>query len=99
MPSSAVSVVGGLVRRTGLVDFSPEQMQFLNYGRVVDATRLRTGFGYTPRYTTASAYESFLAGRPVLPLVPPERLRSAEHAVSAVASAVGTVLPVRGGAA
>ena len=39
-PRSARSA--GIVRGARLVDFSPEQMRLLNFGRVVDTTRLRT---------------------------------------------------------
>ena len=38
IPSPALSSVGRLSRRFGFVDYSPEQMRFLNFGRVVDTT-------------------------------------------------------------
>ncbi|HSY16489.1 MAG TPA: NAD-dependent epimerase/dehydratase family protein [Jatrophihabitantaceae bacterium] len=78
VPAPAVEFVGRLVRRSGMVDFSPEQMQFLNFGRVVDTGALKSGFGYTPRYTTAQAYESFLTQRPVPPVVHARQVRAAE---------------------
>jgi UDP-glucose 4-epimerase len=86
-----VSLVAGLVRRAGLVDYSPEQMHFLNFGRVVDSTKLRTAFGYAPRYTTPQAYDSFLAGRPVLPVVPAERIRDAERLLGMGVDVLGAV--------
>ena len=52
---------------TAYSDYSPEQMRFLNFGRVVDTTVLRTEFGYTPHYTTPEALESFIAGGRRLP--------------------------------
>ncbi|MDQ1744193.1 MAG: UDP-glucose 4-epimerase [Pseudonocardiales bacterium] len=69
VPAPAVQLVGRAVRRSGFVDFSPEQMQFLNFGRVVANDRLKDTFGYTPQFSTAAAFESFLTGRPVPPLV------------------------------
>ncbi len=69
VPAPAVQVVGRAVRRSGFVDFSPEQMQFLNFGRVVSNDRLKDTFGYTPQFSTAAAFESFLTGRPVSPLI------------------------------
>ncbi|HEX8094762.1 NAD-dependent epimerase/dehydratase family protein [Jatrophihabitans sp.] len=69
VPAPAVSFVGRTVRRSGIVDFSPEQMQFLNFGRVVSNDRLKEAFGYTPQYSTEAAFESFLTGRPVSPVV------------------------------
>jgi len=56
-------VTSSLVRRTGLVDFSPEQIGFLLYGRVGDTERLKTQFGYTPKFTTKEAVRDFLATR------------------------------------
>jgi len=79
VPAPAVRIVGNLVRRSGLVDFSPEQMHFLSFGRVVDIDRLRTQFGYTPKYTTQQALDTFLAGRPIKPVVAPERIRQGER--------------------
>jgi UDP-glucose 4-epimerase len=79
VPGPAVELVGSVVRRTGIVDFSPEQTKFLNFGRVVDIERLRTEFAYTPQYTTASAFESFLTGRPVSPVISGEQLRRVER--------------------
>ena len=48
VPGPAVDWVGRLVRRSGMVDFSPSQMQFLNFGRVVDTTKLETEFPLHP---------------------------------------------------
>ncbi|GAC1443159.1 MAG: NAD-dependent epimerase/dehydratase family protein [Mycobacteriales bacterium] len=53
-----VSVVAKLFRRTGLVDFSPEQMRYLEHGRVADVSRLARDFGWAPR-PTAQAFEDF----------------------------------------
>jgi UDP-glucose 4-epimerase len=63
VPAAAISLVGGLVRNSGVVEFSAEQASFLNFGRVVDTSRLRTEFGYTPRLSTEQALASYLDGR------------------------------------
>jgi UDP-glucose 4-epimerase len=81
VPSPAVSLVGQLFRRAGLVDFSPEQMQFLQFGRGVDTTRLREDFGYVPAYTTRSAFDDFVQGRGLTRYVDPERLARLEDRV------------------
>ncbi|HST47634.1 MAG TPA: hypothetical protein VLJ82_07285, partial [Jatrophihabitans sp.] len=69
VPAPAVQFVGRAVRRSGMVDFSPEQMQFLNFGRVVSNDRLKREFGYNPQYSTAAAFSEFLTGWPVRPVV------------------------------
>jgi UDP-glucose 4-epimerase len=83
-PSPAVSIVGSLFRRTGLVDFSPEQVEFLRYGRGVDTTRLREDFGYTPRYTTLGAFDDFVSGAGLNRIVDPDRIESAVHLARAL---------------
>jgi UDP-glucose 4-epimerase len=85
VPSPAVDTVGQWVRRTGLVDYSPEQMRFLNFGRVVDVTRLRTDFGYTPRYTTVEAFDDFVKARGMRPVL----AEAAVDRVEAVVAALG----------
>jgi UDP-glucose 4-epimerase len=64
IPPPAVNVAGQLFRRVGLADFSPEQMRFLEHGRVADMTALSTEFGYTPAYATAEAFEDFVRTHP-----------------------------------
>ena len=51
-----------MFRRAGLVDFSPEQVEFLEFGRGVDTTRLHEDFGYQPRYRTLEAFDDFVQG-------------------------------------
>jgi UDP-glucose 4-epimerase len=82
VPAPAVAFVGKTVRRSGMVDFSPEQMQFLNFGRVVCNARLKSEFGYTPAYSTAEAFDSFLTGRPVEPVINPGLVRAAESTIA-----------------
>lgn len=62
VPRRALGLVGTLVRNSGVLDVTAEDARYLNYGRVVDTTRLRTEFGFTPRYPTAEAVASFLDG-------------------------------------
>jgi UDP-glucose 4-epimerase len=83
VPSPAVAAVGSLFRRAGLVDFSPEQMDFLQFGRGVDTTRLREDFGYAPAYTTLQAFDDFVAGRGLTRYIDPERVSDVEQRVLA----------------
>jgi UDP-glucose 4-epimerase len=83
IPSPAVSAVGSLFRRVGLVDFSPEQMQFLQFGRGVDTTRLVEDFGYRPAYPTRAAFDDFVAGRELKRYIDPDRVAGIEQRVLA----------------
>nr|WP_237706639.1 NAD-dependent epimerase/dehydratase family protein [Kribbella flavida] len=59
LPSFTASSTAAVVRRARLADFSPDQITFLTYGRAVDTTRMRTEFGFEPKYSTASAFDDF----------------------------------------
>lgn len=69
VPMPVVGAVAGLVRRARRVDFSPEQLRFLQFGRAVDTTRLEDEFGYVPQYTTVAAFDDFLARRRIRAVV------------------------------
>ncbi|MFN8097624.1 MAG: NAD-dependent epimerase/dehydratase family protein [Dermatophilaceae bacterium] len=56
--SAAMSVA---FRRAGLIDFSPDQLELLVYGRGIDTTAMRTRFGFAPAYTTREAFADFVA--------------------------------------
>jgi UDP-glucose 4-epimerase len=88
VPSPAVSLVAGAFRRAGLVDFSPEQMRYLQHGRVADVSRLARRFGYAPR-STADAFEDFAEGR--IGLLAPPRISAAEERILAALARRRTV--------
>ncbi|GAA3234507.1 SDR family oxidoreductase [Actinocorallia longicatena] len=48
-----------LARPLGLTPYGPEQTRFLRFRPVLDNTRLKTVFGYTPSKTTAEAFEAW----------------------------------------
>jgi UDP-glucose 4-epimerase len=82
VPLPAAAAVGRAIRRSGVVDFSPEQTQFLHFGRVVSNQRLKDEFGYQPTYDTEAAFDTLLAGRPVSRLISPEFIGAAEQRIA-----------------
>jgi UDP-glucose 4-epimerase len=76
-----VTFAGQGFRRAGLVDFSPEQLRFLEHGRVADTTRLRQRFGYSPRYTSPEAFDDFVRARGLNRFVNPESVAAVESAI------------------
>ncbi|WP_310961426.1 NAD-dependent epimerase/dehydratase family protein [Nocardioides terrisoli] len=77
LPPFAVSAFGSTVGQAKRVDFSPEQVAFLTYGRGVDNTRMRTELGYEPVYSTEQAFDDFAAG--IKPgVLRADRVRAAE---------------------
>jgi UDP-glucose 4-epimerase len=81
VPRPLSGLVGQAFRRTGLVDFSREQMDFLCFGRCMETTRMRTVLGLEPTYTTREAFEDFVRGQHVNGPLSSERMQQAEHAV------------------
>jgi UDP-glucose 4-epimerase len=68
-----IGTIAALVRQTGLVDFSPEQVRFLMYGRVGDVRRLKESFGWRPRHRTLDAFRDFVQKRKLAKVFTPEQ--------------------------
>jgi UDP-glucose 4-epimerase len=81
LPEGATATIGSFVRRSGLVDFSPEQARFLAHGRVVDISRLRDVIGYEPKFTTPAAFDDFVRSRDLASVLSPENVATAERTV------------------
>lgn len=84
VPGPIVGPVAGLSKSllgTRLLDFGPEQVRFLTFGRVVDNTKLKTVFGYTPRWTTRQAFDDYVHGRGLRPVLSADRLDEIESGV------------------
>jgi UDP-glucose 4-epimerase len=88
LPAPLVSSVGGLVRRAHLVDFSPEQLRFLRYGRVVDTTRMRAALGLEPAFTTVATFDAFAHTR-LDAVYRPEQVHALERVLAGLVSRGG----------
>lgn len=88
LPSVVVGPVSRVFRSARLVDFSPEQMRLLNFGRVVDNSRLRGTFGFVPRWTTMQAFDDYVRSRMLRPVIEPGQVDVLERGVLAVARAL-----------
>jgi UDP-glucose 4-epimerase len=62
VPMAAAGLLGSVVKRAGLTDFSGDQLQFLAFGRGLDTARMRSVLGFEPEYTTRSAFEDYARG-------------------------------------
>jgi len=63
LPAGAVRAALGVMRRVGVTQYGPEQVDFLRYRPVLSNRRLKEEFGYTPRKTTEETFAAFLEGR------------------------------------
>lgn len=78
LPSPAVGGLGQALRSTRMLDFSPEQLAVLTFGRGMDTTRMRSELGFEPTYTTLEAFTDFAHG-----LRPPENADADDAEVAA----------------
>lgn len=76
--SPFVSSIGGLVRRARVVDFSPEQLRYLTYGRGLDTTRMRTVLGFQPQWSTVATFDDFVRAHRLNKYLPPSAVQAAE---------------------
>src|SRR6478672_9452143 len=84
VPRSALWAVDSLRRATRYTELDREQLDYLSYGRVMDTTRMRNDLGYNPKWTTAEAFDDYVRGRGLTPIIDPRWVRSMEsRAVSA----------------
>lgn len=81
-----VQPIAATLRRFGVVDFATDQLRFLLFGRVADTTRMKTLFGYEPRFSTKDALLDFARGRGINRLISEERLSEWERDLHALLS-------------
>jgi UDP-glucose 4-epimerase len=70
VPSFGTTFFGGLIRQAGILDFTPDQVALVRYGRVLDTERLRTRLGFEPEFSTAEALRAHAEAVRLSPLVP-----------------------------
>jgi UDP-glucose 4-epimerase len=89
IPRFALSAVDSLRRATRYTEVDREQLDYLSYGRVMDTTRMRNELGYSPKWTTAEAFDDYVRGRGLTPIVDPRWVRSMESRAVAAAQRWG----------
>jgi UDP-glucose 4-epimerase len=88
VPPPLTGIAGTLFRRTGLADFSADQMRFLSFGRGLDTTRMHRVLGLDPAYTTREAFADFVRGRRLRGPLSPDRVEAVEALLLDAARAV-----------
>ncbi|VEG51588.1 NAD-dependent epimerase/dehydratase [Mycolicibacterium aurum] len=89
VPRSTLVAVDSLWRAARSTELDREQLDYLSYGRVMDTTRMRNELGYTPKWTTAEAFDDYVRGRGLTPIVDPRWIRSVENRAVAAAQRWG----------
>lgn len=78
VPEIGLSGAASFAKRSGLIDFSLDQLDFLVHGRVVDTSRLIQEYGYRPR-STADAFDDFVRGHNLSSMISPDNVAAVEH--------------------
>jgi UDP-glucose 4-epimerase len=59
LPGPAVGLLGSVSRRARAAELTPEQTEYLTFGRGMDTSAIRAALGFEPKHTTAGAFDSF----------------------------------------
>ena len=90
VPSIGVWAVDSLRKATMSSELNRDQLAYLSYGRVMDTTRMRRELGFEPGWTTLEAFDDFVRGRGLAPIIDAAWLGSVESRAVAVASRWGS---------
>jgi UDP-glucose 4-epimerase len=80
-------LVGTLYGRTGMADFSTEQIRYLTYGRGLDTRKMREVLKLEPKHTTREAFLDFVRGRRLHGPLSPDVVNDAERRIAHLAGA------------
>jgi UDP-glucose 4-epimerase len=84
MPGAVLAPMSRLFRGTRLVDLGPEQLRYLDFGRVLDTGKLAGRTGFAPRWSTAAAFDDYVTGRGLRPVLDPEMFTALQRRVPGV---------------
>ena len=89
LPSLGVRLVDSLSKAAGGAESSRDQLDYIAFGRVMDTTRMRVELAYHPKWTTVEAFDDYMRGRGLTPIIDPRWVRSMESRAVAVAQRWG----------
>jgi UDP-glucose 4-epimerase len=89
VPGFGVWAVDSLRRLNNYTEINKEQLNYLSFGRVMDTTRMKDELGYHPKWTTAEAFDDYVRGRGLTPIIDPRWVRSLESRAVATAQRWG----------
>ena len=69
IPPYGGGLATAVLKRFGILDWPPHLLRLIQYGRVVDISRLRKEFGFTPHLTSREVVEDFARNHRVRALV------------------------------
>jgi UDP-glucose 4-epimerase len=94
VPGFGVWALDSLRRANRYNEISRDQFDYLSYGRVMDISRMRSELDYQPKWTTAEAFDDYVRGRSLTPIIDPHRVRSWEGRAISLAQRWGSRNPI-----
>lgn len=94
VPGFGVWALDSLRRANRYNEISRDQFDYLSYGRVMDTSRMRSELGYQPKWSTAEAFDDYVRGRSLTPIIDPHRVRSWEGRAISLAQRWGSRNPI-----
>lgn len=94
VPGFGVWALDSLRRANRYNEISRDQFDYLSYGRVMDTSRMRSELNYQPKWTTAEAFDDYVRGRGLTPIIDPYRVRSLENRAISLAQRWGSRNPI-----
>jgi len=89
VPGFGVWAVDSLRRLNNYTEINREQLNYLSFGRVMDTTRMKVELDYHPKWSTAEAFDDYVRGRGLTPIIDPRWVRSLESRAVATAQRRG----------
>jgi UDP-glucose 4-epimerase len=89
LPTFGVGVVDSVRKATMNSEVNRDQLDYFSFGRAMDTTRMRTELGFEPKWTTLEAFDDFVRGRGLTPIISPQWVSSAENRMLAAAQRWG----------
>ncbi|MEU7766009.1 NAD-dependent epimerase/dehydratase family protein [Nocardia sp. NPDC049190] len=79
VPFTVFRTAGRLLMGPVMREFSGEQLDYFHFGCGLDTTRMRAELGFVPRWTTVQAFDDFIGGAALRPVVDPAWIDAAEN--------------------
>src|SRR5580693_9403106 len=89
VPGFGVWALDSLRRANRYTEIDREQFNYLSFGRVMDTTRMRSELGFQPKWSTAAAFDDYVRGWGLTPIIDPHRVGSLEGRAIAIAQRWG----------
>ena len=96
VPGFGVWALDSLRRANRYTEIDREQFNYLSFGRVMDTTRMRSELSFQPKWSTAAAFDDYVRGWGLTPIIDPNRVGSLEGRAIAIAQRWGSRNPIPG---